>query len=342
VSNYSQTTFFTPKDSLPAGNPAKVIYGAAYDVEFGNISTAIASKYDSTTTTITLSGSFTAGNVNVTSNTIPANGIYLATTNSLGLSTNSLLRLSINANGAVLIAAPSSGPALTVTALAATTGILVTGTDVAVAQLTAASNASRALLGFSQTGSTTTGRIGCDGSNVMLSDSTAGDLCMTGSNGSSIRWGQEGGATQMVLTSSGSLLLAGATGGAQGAGTLNATGLYINGVAVSTGSTGIPINNQTGAYTLVLSDANKAIMRQSGGAVTWTIPANSSVAFPVGTAVTFENLGTGAVTIGINSDNLIWLNVAGNTGSRTLAVNSSATAHKIATTTWVLTGTGIS
>jgi hypothetical protein len=47
MSNYSQTTFFTPKDSLPAGNPSKTIFGAAYDVEFGNISTAIATKYDS-------------------------------------------------------------------------------------------------------------------------------------------------------------------------------------------------------------------------------------------------------------------------------------------------------
>lgn len=48
MSNYSQTTFFTPKDTLPSGNPAKTIFGAAYDVEFGNISVAIASKLDAT------------------------------------------------------------------------------------------------------------------------------------------------------------------------------------------------------------------------------------------------------------------------------------------------------
>ena len=52
MSNYTQTTFFAPKDSLPQGNPAKTIFGAAYDVEFGNISIAIASKFDVTTNTI--------------------------------------------------------------------------------------------------------------------------------------------------------------------------------------------------------------------------------------------------------------------------------------------------
>src|SRR5476649_719254 len=48
MSNYTQTTFFGPKDALPPGNPAKTIFGAPYDVEFGNIAIAIASKFDST------------------------------------------------------------------------------------------------------------------------------------------------------------------------------------------------------------------------------------------------------------------------------------------------------
>jgi hypothetical protein len=55
MSNYTQTTFFTPKDSLASGNPAKIIYGALFDPEFANIATAIATKYDNTTTSISLS-----------------------------------------------------------------------------------------------------------------------------------------------------------------------------------------------------------------------------------------------------------------------------------------------
>lgn len=56
MSNYTQTTFFTPKDTLPPGDPNKIVLGAAYDVEFGNISGAIGSKQD-----ITSAAGFTSG-----------------------------------------------------------------------------------------------------------------------------------------------------------------------------------------------------------------------------------------------------------------------------------------
>lgn len=48
MSDYSQITTFTTKDSLSTGDPEKIISGADFDAEFGAISTAIASKYDST------------------------------------------------------------------------------------------------------------------------------------------------------------------------------------------------------------------------------------------------------------------------------------------------------
>lgn len=47
MSNYTKTTNFTAKDSLPSGNPSKIILGAEHDTEFNAISTAIASKADS-------------------------------------------------------------------------------------------------------------------------------------------------------------------------------------------------------------------------------------------------------------------------------------------------------
>jgi hypothetical protein len=55
LSNYSQIIFYTPKDSLALGNPSKVIYGANIDGELAAISTAIISKWDSNTTTISSS-----------------------------------------------------------------------------------------------------------------------------------------------------------------------------------------------------------------------------------------------------------------------------------------------
>ena len=48
MSDYSQLTNFTAKDALSAGDAEKIILGADVDAEFGAISTAIATKYDST------------------------------------------------------------------------------------------------------------------------------------------------------------------------------------------------------------------------------------------------------------------------------------------------------
>lgn len=46
MSNYTQSTFFAPKDSLTTGDPLKIIKGADIDPEFSAISTAIATKVD--------------------------------------------------------------------------------------------------------------------------------------------------------------------------------------------------------------------------------------------------------------------------------------------------------
>jgi len=102
----------------------------------------------------------------------------------------------------------------------------------------------------------------------------------------------------------------------------------------------IPQNAQTGSYTLVLSDAGKHLYRGSGTAATWTIPANSSVAYPVGTAITFINLSSTSVSIAITSDTM-YLSSAGTTGTRTLANYGSATAIKIASTDWLISGSGL-
>jgi hypothetical protein len=46
MSNYTKTTNFTAKDSLPSGNAGKIIKGSDFDLELNNIATAIASKED--------------------------------------------------------------------------------------------------------------------------------------------------------------------------------------------------------------------------------------------------------------------------------------------------------
>ena len=104
----------------------------------------------------------------------------------------------------------------------------------------------------------------------------------------------------------------------------------------------IPQNSQSAAYTLVLADAGKHIFHPVGdnNARTFTIPANSSVAYPIGTAITFINMAVANVTIAITTDTLI-LSSAGTTGSRTLATNGSATCIKITSTSWLISGSGL-
>ena len=104
----------------------------------------------------------------------------------------------------------------------------------------------------------------------------------------------------------------------------------------------IPQNSQSAAYTLVLGDAGKHIFHPSGdaNARTYTIPANSSVAYPIGTAITFINMTSQVVTIAITTDTM-YLSSAGTTGSRSLAQYGSATAIKMTSTTWLISGSGL-
>ena len=110
----------------------------------------------------------------------------------------------------------------------------------------------------------------------------------------------------------------------------------------SVGFLNIPQNSQSAAYTLVLADAGKHIFHPSGdaNARTYTIPANGTVAYTIGTAITFINMTSQVVTIAITTDTM-YLSSAGTTGSRSLAQYGSATAIKMTSTTWLISGSGL-
>jgi hypothetical protein len=106
---------------------------------------------------------------------------------------------------------------------------------------------------------------------------------------------------------------------------------------------GINQNSQSSNYTLVLTDANKQIFHPTGAGAgdTFTIPANASVAFPVGTVVTFVNEATDSVSIAITTDTMTLAGTT-TTGTRSLAQNGIANALKITTTSWLISGVGLS
>ena len=102
------------------------------------------------------------------------------------------------------------------------------------------------------------------------------------------------------------------------------------------------LSNATTAYTTVLSDTGKHIIHPSSdnNARTFTIANNSSVAYPLGTILTFVNMAN-VLTIAINNDTMYASGYAANTGSRTLTAYGVASAIKVGTTTWVISGTNL-
>lgn len=107
--------------------------------------------------------------------------------------------------------------------------------------------------------------------------------------------------------------------------------------ADSLGFRGLPQNSQTAAYTLALSDIGKHISITTGGVI---IPANSAVAFPIGSTIVLFNNSASNQTISITTDTLRQAGMAA-TGSRTLAQYGLATCVKVAATTWVISGAGV-
>lgn len=88
----------------------------------------------------------------------------------------------------------------------------------------------------------------------------------------------------------------------------------------------------------VLADKGKTV-GFSGGTVaqTMTIPAEASVPYKIGTFLAWDNNGSVSFDIAITTDTLIFAD-NGATGTRTLAPDGMAVAHKIAAATWKIAG----
>lgn len=110
-------------------------------------------------------------------------------------------------------------------------------------------------------------------------------------------------------------------------------------VPTSVGFLGSPQMSDQDDYTLALSDAGGHYYHVSGTPHTLTIPANGSIAFPIGTVIGIVNEdGAGDISLVITSDTLRWTD---QTGTRTIAANGSATLLKVTSSVWRLTGDGI-
>lgn len=145
-----------------------------------------------------------------------------------------------------------------------------------------------------------------------------------GANGALLTSGGSGNApTFLAQGTSGQVLVSNGAGNAPSFTTLN-TGVQF------------PQSIKTADYTLVLTDAGKQIFHPNSDGVirTFTIPANSSVAFPIGTVMLFTaDVGSPPIKVAINTDNLV--TGEGLTGTVTVPPNNSLMAIKVSATKWM-------
>lgn len=102
MSNYTKTTNFGAKDTLPSGDSQKIIRGTEFDTEFNNIATAVATKLEvDGSNNLALSGTLSATKLIPTGGTATGNGLYLPAANTLAFSVNSTEAVRVNSSGNV-------------------------------------------------------------------------------------------------------------------------------------------------------------------------------------------------------------------------------------------------
>lgn len=96
----------------------------------------------------------------------------------------------------------------------------------------------------------------------------------------------------------------------------------------------LTLNSQVDSYTLVLADDGKLIIMNKGTANDLTIPLNATVAFPVGTQISVQQLGAGQTTIVATGG----VTTQAQPGLKISAQYGVATLIKVATDTWIVCG----
>lgn len=124
--------------------------------------------------------------------------------------------------------------------------------------------------------------------------------------------------------------------------TLSVTGAITTG-GMEVGTKVMPQSIKSTDYTAQLTDNGGHIFHPSAdlSTRTWTIPANNVTAFPIGTALMFINQNNAGVITIVCNDTMRLAGV-GTTGPRTLAANGMATAIKVTSTEWLISGTNLS
>lgn len=172
------------------------------------------------------------------------------------------------------------------------------------------------------TSSTVRGYMGAEVAASLITGAAVGDLIIRAESGGLFFSGNAGTTAHLALSSAGVVTTPNASAGEVG---------YKGALSKAWNSS---------SDNPVLADAGKSFDLASAG--TLTIPANASVAFPVGTIIILVGRSGSTNTIAITTDTLYLAGTAfGTTGSRTLASGGMATLIKITSTAWMISGQGL-
>lgn len=283
-------------------------------------STAATNSLSAANAFLGIGGAFLAGQTELfTASTNPL-GIGTSGAAALHFYTNSILAGTVSSSGNWTIAAPSSGNTIT-----------ASGAAIQFASKTTVARGSGSnWIDFQDpTGESAFVGFGNANSNFSIQNLLAGALTLGTNN-----------AVNATISSAGGLFMAGATGGDQGAGTINATGLFVNGAVVALGRIVVKQASTTSRSTVTLSnDAVYTAAIPSAGTYQFRLDSglfNNAIAGSQG--ITYNMNFSGTFTTGVfagygcfeggvlgASGSIISSSVAGSTPNVTTAVLTPST-----------------
>ena len=286
-------------------------------------STTTTTLYSNVTTGYVLIGEgVTSGRVNIANNTAFSGGQVNIASGAGGA--NKTISIGNNGNGGTTAITLGSNAGSTST-------VTINGTLASTTQTATTINGTGATTAMTLGGTTTTGSVSI--ANGTTFNGTVNVAAGAGTTAKTINIGtaSTAGATAVTIGSS-----SGATS------TVTVNGLTATNAALTSPSVYMSINNQTGTtFTPVLSDSASIVTLNNALAISVTIPTNASVAYPIGTQLNFvwiTGAGQPTITAATPATTTIISTGATSTGPKLRVVNSAATAIKIATDIWLVTG----
>ena len=285
MSDYTKTTNFTAKDALTTGDPLKVIKGSYFDTEFDNIATANATKYDSgDLASQAQAEAETANTVLMTplrvANWADANGGMVGEIQALA------------DPGADRIFFWDDGESAD-----SNVAFLTVGDGIEISTTTLQLPSTLAGNGLTLT-SGVLAVVGGSGITANANDIQLTDAAAAAGNPVDI----SSGTVSVDLTAldqvDGTDIVGADEFLVDDGGTPKALRWQDFGIPQTDDSTVTPFS------ALALSDANRWFNCNNASAITATIPANASVAFPVGTVFALHQRGAGQITVAVTTDTL--------------------------------------